>query len=43
MRLGYQQISEERHRNERISNFRTAAYAVAIKKIARSYLDIGVY
>ncbi len=43
MRLAYQQISEERHRNERISDFRTAAYAVAIKKIARSYLDIGVY
>lgn len=43
MRLAYQQISEERHGNEHISDFRTAAYAVAIKKISRSYLDIGVY
>jgi len=43
MRLGYQQISEELHRNEQIKDFRTAAYAVAISKIARSYLDIGVY
>jgi glutamate dehydrogenase (NAD(P)+) len=43
MRLAYQQISEELHRNDQITDFRTAAYAVAIKKIARSYLDIGVY
>ena len=43
MRLAYQQISEERSSNDRIEDFRTAAYAVAIKKIARSYLDIGVY
>ncbi len=43
MRLSYQQISEELHSNDKISDFRTAAYAVAIKKIARSYLDIGVY
>jgi glutamate dehydrogenase (NAD(P)+) len=43
MRLAYQQISEERNRNDRITDFRTAAYAVAINKIARSYLDIGVY
>jgi len=43
MRLAYQQMSEELHTNDRITDFRTAAYAVAIKKIARSYLDIGVY
>ena len=43
MRLSYQQISEELHSNNKISDFRTAAYAVAIKKIARSYVDIGVY
>jgi len=43
MRLAYQQISEERHSNDQISDFRTAAYAVAIRKISRSYLDIGVY
>ena len=43
MRLAYQQISEELNGNDRINDFRTAAYAVAINKIARSYLDIGVY
>ena len=43
MRLAYQQISEERNSNDKISDFRTAAYAVAIRKISRSYLDIGVY
>jgi glutamate dehydrogenase (NAD(P)+) len=43
MRLSYQQISQELHSNNNIADFRTAAYAVAIRKIARSYLDIGVY
>lgn len=43
MRLAYQQISEERNSNDKITDFRTAAYAVAIRKISRSYLDIGVY
>ena len=43
MRLSYQQISQELHSNDKIADFRTAAYAVAIRKIARSYLDIGVY
>lgn len=43
MRLAYQEISHELHSNDKISDLRTAAYAVAIKKIARSYLDIGVY
>ncbi len=43
MRLAYQQISEEFHSNEAIDDFRTAAFAIAIKKISRSYLDIGVY
>jgi glutamate dehydrogenase (NAD(P)+) len=43
MRLSYQEISKELHSNDKITDFRTAAYAIAIKKIARSYLDIGVY
>ena len=43
MRLAYQQISEEFHSNEAIDDFRTAAFAVAIKKISRSYLELGVY
>lgn len=43
MRLAWQEIREARARNPRITDLRTAAYAVAIGKIARSYLDIGVY
>ncbi|MFP6681803.1 MAG: Glu/Leu/Phe/Val dehydrogenase [Gammaproteobacteria bacterium] len=43
MRLSYQQISQELHSNDKIADLRTAAYSVAIRKIARSYLDIGVY
>lgn len=43
MRRAYQEIREEMYTNPKISDFRTAAFAVAIRKIARSYLDIGVY
>ena len=41
MRLAYQQISETRERYKNISDFRTAAYVVAVEKISRSYIDIG--
>jgi len=43
MRLAYQQISEAKESNKKIKDFRTAAYVVAVSKISRSYLDIGVY
>lgn len=43
MRLAYQELHKEMHGNDAIDDFRTAAYVVAVKKIARSYLDIGVY
>ena len=43
MRLAYQQISETKELNEKITDFRTAAYVVAMSKLSRSYLDIGVY
>jgi len=43
MRLAYQQISEVKESNKKIKDFRTAAYVVAVSKISRSYLDIGVY
>ena len=43
MRMAYREISETRKGNEKIHDFRTAAYVVAVNKIARSYLDIGVY
>lgn len=42
MRNAYQELSETLRSNDKIEDFRTAAYVVAIKKIARSYFDIGV-
>jgi glutamate dehydrogenase (NAD(P)+) len=43
MRLAYQELRNIRMSNDRIKDYRTAAYVVAINKIARSYFDIGVY
>ncbi len=43
MRLAFQQIKEVRNRNKKISDYRTASFVIAINKIARSYLDLGVY
>ena len=43
MRLAYQQISEARARYKEIKDFRTACYVVAVSKLERSYIDIGVY
>jgi glutamate dehydrogenase (NAD(P)+) len=43
MRNAYQELSDTVHNNEKVEDFRTAAYVVAINKISRSYLDIGVY
>jgi len=43
MRTSYQQIRETMLSMDNINDLRTATYVVAINKIARSYLDIGVY
>ncbi len=43
MRNSYQQMKDVMQGNDKISDYRTAAYVVAINKIARSYIDIGVY
>ncbi len=43
MRNAYQEIQETLRTNPKITNYRTAAYVIAIRKIARSYLDLGVY
>ncbi len=43
MRLSFQQIKEVLDSNDKVSDYRTASYVVAIDKISRSYLDIGVY
>jgi len=39
----YREIRETLRRSRKIDNLRTAAYAVAIKKIARAYVELGVF
>lgn len=43
MRLAFQEILAAKRSYDQIDDFRTAAYVVAVNKISRSYLDIGVY
>lgn len=43
MRLAYQSMREKMLENGRVNDLRTAAYVVALEKVSRSYLDIGVY
>ena len=43
MRRAWQEIRAMRDRHPTVEDFRTAAYVVAVEKIARSYLDIGVF
>ncbi len=42
MRNSYHQLKQALHINPKIKDFRTAAYVVAVQKLLRSYLDIGV-
>ena len=39
---GFQSVKKEFNENDKISDFRTAAYKVAIEKIALSYDFIGL-
>jgi len=43
MRLAYQEMRTELLANDNINDLRTAAFAIAIKKISRTYVDIGIY
>ncbi len=43
MRMAYRELSTTLHNNDKIEDFRTASYVIAVNKIARSYIDIGVY
>ena len=43
MRQGLQEILDTYHRNDKIEDYRTAAYVIALSKLSRSYLDIGVF
>lgn len=42
MRLAFQEISDVMHGTKGVNDYRTAAYIVAIKKIAQTYMDMGV-
>lgn len=43
MRHAYQELREVLRSNPKVTDHRTAAYVVAISKIARSYFDLGTY
>ncbi len=43
MRHAFQEIREIWLRDDRITDYRTAAYVLAVEKISKSYIDIGVY
>ncbi len=43
MRLAYQEMRNTLLSNDKITDLRTAAFVIAVKKIASSYLDIGIF
>ncbi len=43
MRSAFQDMYRILLSNKKVKDFRTAAFVIAIKKISRSYLDIGIY
>ena len=43
MRKAFREMYNVFLSNKKVKDFRTAAFVIAIEKIARSYLDIGVY
>jgi glutamate dehydrogenase (NAD(P)+) len=42
MRMAFQEMREARKRNPDIPDYRTAAYVIAVDKIAQSYYDLGL-
>ena len=43
MRTAFQDMYHILRSNRKVKDFRTAAFVIAIQKIARSYLDVGIY
>ena len=43
MKMAFEEIKNTYDSNDSINDLRTAAYVIAIRKISRTYLDIGVY
>lgn len=42
MRNAYQEISKVFHEDDKIEDFRTAAFVISLQKIARTYLEMGI-
>jgi glutamate dehydrogenase (NAD(P)+) len=42
MRMAYQEISEVYHSKPEIHDFRTAAFVTSLRKIARTYMEMGI-
>jgi len=43
MRLAYQEIRNTMETEDKIEDLRTATYVTSVRKIARSYVDVGVF
>ena len=43
MQNAYREIREALDKDPRLADLRTAAFAVAIQKVARSYMELGVF
>lgn len=43
MRQAYQEMREVILNNAQVNDLRTAAFVIAVEKISRSYLDVGIY
>jgi hypothetical protein len=42
MRIGYNQIREIRRSRDNVPDYRTAAFVLALEKIADAYLEFGI-
>jgi glutamate dehydrogenase (NAD(P)+) len=43
MRSAFQEMYRILLSNKKVKDFRTAAFVIAINKISRSYLEVGIY
>jgi hypothetical protein len=43
MAVAFQEITERFFRDERITTLRTAAFSLAIDKVAQAYLELGIF
>ena len=43
MSVAFQEIREIQRKNSKIPDLRTAAFVSAVKKIANSYMELGIF